>query len=106
LANQADILPTVLSKTGNVLDQGRSRRVATTNQTLALIARDHGCSFPGCTHPPQWCERHHIKEWINGGTTDLQNLTLLCRYHHHNFTTKGWTCHPNTDGLPEWRPPK
>jgi hypothetical protein len=47
LANQADILPTVLSKTGNVLNQGRSRRVATTNQTLALIARDRGCSFPG-----------------------------------------------------------
>jgi hypothetical protein len=32
-------------------------------------------------------------------------LTLLCRYHHHNFLTKGWTCHLNSDGLPEWRPP-
>jgi hypothetical protein len=106
LANQADILPTVLSKTGNVLDQGRARRVATTNQTLALIARDRGCSFPGCTHPAEWCERHHITAWINGGKTDLRNLTLLCRYHHHNFATKGWTCHLNSDGLPEWRPPK
>jgi Domain of unknown function (DUF222)/HNH endonuclease len=105
LANQADILPTVLSKTGNVLNQGRSRRVATTNQTLALIARDRGCSFPGCAHPPEWCERHHIVEWINGGETKLDNLTLLCRYHHHNFLTKGWTCHINSAGLPEWRPP-
>jgi hypothetical protein len=106
LANQADILPTVLSKTGNVLDQGRSRRVATANQTLALIARDRGCTFPGCSHPPEWCERHHITEWINGGKTNLQNLTLLCRYHHHNFATKGWTCQLNPDGLPEWQPPK
>jgi hypothetical protein len=106
MANQADILPTVLSMTGNVLDQGRSRRVATANQTMALIARDRGCSFPGCTHPPEWCERHHIKEWINGGKTDLRNLTLLCRYHHHNFVSKGWTCQLNPDGLPEWRPPK
>jgi hypothetical protein len=106
LANQADILPTVLSKTGNVLDQGRNRRVATANQTLALIARDRGCSFPGCAHPPEWCERHHIIEWINGGETKLSNLTLLCRYHHHNFATKGWTCQLNSDGLPEWRPPQ
>jgi hypothetical protein len=88
MANQADILPTVLSMTGNVLDQGRSRRVVTAKQTMALIARDRGCSFPGCTHPPEWCERHHIKEWINGGKTDLRNLTLLCRYHHHNFVSK------------------
>jgi hypothetical protein len=97
MANQADILPTVLSKTANLLDQGRSRRVATANQTMALIARDRGCSFPGCTHPPEWCERHHIKEWINGGKTDLRNLTLLCRYHHHNFVSKGWTCQLNPD---------
>jgi hypothetical protein len=106
LANQADILPTVMSITGNVLDQGRSRRVATANQTLALIARDRGCGFPGCTHPPEWCERHDITEWVNGGETKLDNLTLLCRYHHHNFATKGWTCQLNPDGLPEWRPPR
>jgi hypothetical protein len=106
MANQADILPTIMSKTGNVLNQGRSRRVATANQTLALIARDRGCSFPGCTYPPEWCERHHIVEWVNGGTTNLRNLTLLCRYHHHNFATKGWTCQLNTDRLPEWRPPR
>jgi hypothetical protein len=33
------------------------------------------------------------------------NLTLLCRYHHHNFASKGWHCQINPDGLPEWRPP-
>ena len=44
---------------------------------MALIARDAGCSFPGCTHPPQWCDRHHILDWILGGLTDLDNLTLL-----------------------------
>ena len=36
--------------------------------------------------------------------TDVDNLTLLCRYHHHNFATRGWTCALNPDGLPEWRP--
>jgi len=39
LADQADILPTVLTQTGAVLEMGRSRRVATPTQTMALIAR-------------------------------------------------------------------
>jgi hypothetical protein len=46
-----------------------------------------------------------VVPWIQGGLTDLNNLTLLCRYHHHNFATRGWTCRINPDGIPEWRPP-
>ena len=61
LANNADIIPAVLTASGAVLDLGRSRRIASRPQTLALIARDGGCSFPGCAHPPQYCERHHIR---------------------------------------------
>ena len=72
---------------------------------MALHTRDGGCSFPGCTHPPNWCDRHHILDWILGGLTDLDNLTLLCRYHHTHFLQKGWTCRLNADGLPEWIPP-
>ncbi|HEY5822235.1 MAG TPA: HNH endonuclease signature motif containing protein, partial [Propionibacteriaceae bacterium] len=64
------------------------------------------CSFPGCTRPPEWCERHHVVAWVDGGRTDLTNLTLLCGYHHHNYANRGWTCRINTDGLPEWTPPR
>ena len=106
MANAADIIPTMLATSGAVLDLGRSRRVASPNQTMALIARDRGCSFPGCAHPPQWCERHHIIPWIDGGRTDMKNLTLLCRYHHHNFLARGWTCRVRDDGLPWWHPPQ
>ena len=106
LANSAEIIPTVLTASGAVLDLGRTRRIASRSQTLALIARDGGCSFPGCAHPPQYCERHHIREWIDGGLTNLNNLTFVCAYHHHNFLARGWTCHINTDGIPEWTPPK
>ena len=106
LADQAEVIPTVLSKSGAVLTLGRSRRIASRTQTLALIARDRGCSFPGCAHPPEWCERHHLRPWIDGGRTDLDNLTLLCRYHHHNFAARGWVVRLNLDGLPEWVPPR
>ena len=43
--------------------------------------------------------------WAEGGLTDLNNLTLLCSYHHHNFLSKGWDCRINHQGLPEWLPP-
>lgn len=64
-----------------------------------------GC-FPGCSHPPEWCERHHLTAWIDGGATNLDNLTLVCRYHHHQFQTRGWACRLNIDGVPEWIPPR
>lgn len=106
LAAQAEIIPTVLDEAGAVLSLGRSRRIASRAQTLALVARDRGCSFPGCSHPAEFCERHHIRGWAEGGATDLDNLTLVCRYHHRNFADRGWRCRLRPDRLPEWIPPR
>ncbi len=107
LVNRADteIFTAVLGSVRTVLDLGRTRRIASRAQVLALIVRDGGCSFPGCDRPPEWCERHHITAWMDGGPTDLDNLTLLCRFHHHNHANRGWTCRVNSDRLPEWIPP-
>ena len=106
IADEAEIWPTITNRNGVPLALGRSQRLASKGQTMALIARDAGCSFPGCTHSASWCERHHIVDWIVGGLTDLNNLTLLCRYHHTHFLQKGWSCRINADGLPEWIPPR
>jgi hypothetical protein len=106
IADEAEIWPTIIDRDGVPLALGRTRRLASPGQTMALIARDAGCSFPGCTHPAAWCDRHHILDWILGGPTDLDNLTLLCRYHHTHFLQKGWSCRINAEGLPEWIPPR
>jgi len=106
IADEAEIWPTITNRNGVPLALGRSQRLASKGQTMALIARDAGCSFPGCTHSSSWCERHHIVDWIVGGLTDLNNLTLLCRYHHTHFLQKGWSCRINADGLPECIPPR
>ncbi len=106
VADEAEIWPTIIDRNGVPLALGRTRRIASRGQTMALIAREGGCSFPGCDHPPQWCDRHHIIDWIDGGPTDLDNMTLLCRYHHTHFLQKGWSCRINADGLPEWIPPR
>ena len=106
MTDQAEVYYAFLDRNGVVLNLGRTRRIASRGQSAALYARDAGCCFPGCDRAPEWCERHHVMPWIDGGATDLNNLTLLCVYHHHNFATRGWTCRINPDGLPEWRPPR
>ena len=106
LADQADVAFCLKSEKGAVLDLHRTRRIASSTQTLALIARDGGCSFPGCEVSPQWCERHHVIAWWDGGPTNIGNLTLVCGFHHRQFAQRGWQCRINADGLPVWIPPK
>jgi hypothetical protein len=89
---------------GAVLAEHRTKRIATRSQTLALIARDRGCSFPDCDKPPEWTQRHHILAWADGGATDLNNLTLLCGPHHRGFEAAGWQCVMRNQ-LPHWIPP-
>jgi hypothetical protein len=77
LADEAAISLLLRDARGVVLSHGRTKRIATRGQTLALIARDRGCTFPECDKPPEWCQRHHIVAWADGGRTDLDNLTLF-----------------------------
>lgn len=44
--------------------------------------RDGVCLVPGCTRPGHRCEVDHTIEWQDGGTTDADNLALLCPQHH------------------------
>jgi len=104
LADQACLGWVVHNSTGGVINYGRSQRVADRRQTLALIARDGGCAFPGCTDPPEWTERHHIIPWSRGGPTDVDNLCLLCDFHHDRIDTHGWTIHMH-QGVPWFTPP-
>ncbi|HEX8304198.1 MAG TPA: DUF222 domain-containing protein [Jatrophihabitans sp.] len=104
MADQAAIGWIVHNSTGGILNYGTTRRTATDKQTLALIARDQGCAFPGCADPPEWTEKHHIKAWRHGGATDLDNLCLLCDFHHDRIDTGGWTI-TMLDGVPWFVPP-
>ena len=104
LAADADVIPVVLADGGGILTYGRAKRHATKHQRRALAARDGGCTFPGCDAPPEWCQAHHIQAWENGGPTNLDNLTLVCGFHHREHRRQGWDCQI-TDGVPEWLPP-
>jgi len=102
--SDADVVPVVTDPAGAVLSLGRTRRLASRAQRLALAARDGGCSFPQCDRPAPWTEVHHVIPWQDGGPTDLDNLTLVCRFHHREFERCGWAVRM-ADGVPEWIPP-
>ena len=89
LACDAQIIPAVLGTHGEILDLGHAKRLVTPGLTAALHLRDKGCTFPGCTTPPSWCDGHHIVYWAKGGKTDLDNLALLCRHHHTEVHRRG-----------------
>lgn len=82
LACDAQIVPAVLGTRGELLELGRGKRLVTPGLAAALHLRDGGCTFPGCTAAPIYCDAHHIVYWALGGRTDLSNMALLCRHHH------------------------
>lgn len=96
MACDASIIPLVLGSDSEVLDVGRARRLFTPGMLRAMWHRDKGCTIPGCTAPPQWADAHHIKHWIDGGTTNLTNAALLCGRHHTIAHQKGWTATATT----------
>lgn len=90
MACGASILPIVLGGASVPLDLGRSERLFSKAQRLALTLRDGGCTFPDCDRPPAWTEVHHINAWARGGHTDADNGALVCPVHHHLIDTQGW----------------
>lgn len=79
----------VRGRSGEVLDLGRTARHATPRQRLALLVRDGGCRFPGCTRRSRLIP-HHVAFWSHGGRTDLDNLVLVCQAHHRAVHELGY----------------
>jgi hypothetical protein len=104
IACDAKITPMVLDGDSLPLDVGRAKRTAPPGIRRALTYRDSGCAFPTCDRPPQWTDAHHVTHWVDGGPTELANMTLLCRRHHTLVHHSDWQVRIR-DGLPEFIPP-
>ena len=75
---------------GEALNIGRRARSIPPAIRRALMLRDRGCAFPGCAHT-RFLHAHHISHWLHGGPTSLDNLVMLCTFHHHLVHEGGWT---------------
>jgi hypothetical protein len=85
LACGAGILPAVLVGASLPLDLGRTRRLFTEAQRIALGVAHKTCAADGCQRPFAWCELHHRKPWSLGGRTDLAQAVPLCWFHHRRI---------------------
>jgi len=74
---------------GAPLGVGRTTRSVPHWLLRQLKHRDQACRFPGCSRQ-RFVHAHHIVHWAKGGPTDLDNLLVLCTYHHRLVHEKGW----------------
>jgi hypothetical protein len=90
---------------GNV-GVGRQSRAIPAALRRALWLRDDGCRFPGCANR-RFIHGHHIRHWANGGETSLQNLALLCSFHHGLVHEGGFRVRRDLEsGALEWFDPR
>ncbi len=82
--------------TGQPLDVGRTHRTAPAWLRKALHARDHGCRWPGCDAPIPYTDAHHLTPWSEGGSTSIDTMLLLCRWHHTTVHEGQWKLHHDT----------
>jgi len=105
LACDASITRIVLGSDSMVIDVGRAQRTIKGPTRKALNVRDEHCIWTGCERPASYSAGHHLVHWIHGGTSDLENLALLCYRHHWMVHEGGWQIVRRDDGTIVTIPP-
>jgi hypothetical protein len=88
---------------GEPVKLGRLAREPSPAMMRQLRYRDVECRFPGCGSR-RFTQAHHVVWWGDGGRTDLDNLVLVCFFHHRLVHEHGWTI-LREDGAIRWIPP-
>ncbi len=89
---------------GNVMGVGRTSRKPTKAMMRQLRYRDVTCVFPGCSHS-RFTQAHHVVWWSKGGRTDLDNLALVCTFHHTLVHEHHWRLERDAEGGFAWFQP-
>jgi len=97
----ARVQTVIEDRDGNVLGLGRLTREPSAWMTRQVRYRDRECRFPGCG-ARRFTEAHHIMWWRHGGRTDLDNLLLICSFHHRLVHEHGWSVRRDAGGEVEW----
>jgi uncharacterized protein DUF222 len=94
----------VENEAGDVDGLGRMSREPPAWMIRQVRYRDRGCRFPGCG-TRAFTEAHHVRWWRTGGRTSLDNLLLICSFHHRLVHELGWSVHREPDGSVRWSHP-
>ena len=81
ISPDARIVGAIFGGDGKPLWLGRTQRLASVDQYLAVAVRDRGCVL--CRTPMHRCRLHHVDEFVaDEGRTDIENLVALCSNCH------------------------
>jgi uncharacterized protein DUF222/HNH endonuclease len=97
----ARVQTVVEDREGNPLGVGRMSREPTAWMLRQIRYRDRGCRFPGFG-ARSFTQAHHIVWWRNGGRTDVDNLVLICSFHHRLVHEHGWSVRRDASGTLRW----
>lgn len=86
---------------GDAVAFGRMRREPSAAMVRQVRYRDRECRFPGCG-ARAFTEAHHVVWWSRGGRTDLDNLVLICSFHHRLVHELGWRLTRDAEGDVRW----
>jgi hypothetical protein len=89
---------------GQPVALGRTSREPSAPMLRHLRYRDQECRFPGCGSR-RFTQAHHIVWWERGGRTDLDNLLLVCSFHHRLVHEHGWAVRRDREGTVIWHDP-
>lgn len=78
----ADITRVVMQGPSQVLDVGRTQRLATAAIRAAVWARSGGICEVCHQVKLTWCQVHHILPWDPDGPTSVENSALVCNHCH------------------------
>ncbi len=98
------VLPVLEDGGRNAIAAGRASRDPSTFMMRQLRYRDAECRFPGCGSR-RFTQAHHITWWSQGGRTDLDNLVLVCSFHHKLVHEYGWSLARDPDDTVRWYRP-
>jgi hypothetical protein len=101
---EARLQTVVEDASGRPLALGRMTRHPNAAMLRQLRYRDGGCTFPGCGSQ-RFAKAHHVAWWQSGGRTDLDNLVLVCSFHHKLVHEHGWSLERDRDGVVRWYDP-
>lgn len=101
LACNARVQTVVEDAAGEVVALGRLTREPPAWMVRQVRHRDRECRFPGCG-TRAFTEAHHIVWWRDGGRTDLDNLVLICSFHHRLVHEHGWSLRREPGGGLGW----
>lgn len=84
------VVEAVVHEENVVVGVGRNSRTVPGWLRRLVYQRAGGrCQYPGCG-ARRWLQVHHRQHWADGGTTDLDNLILICGFHHRFVHEHGW----------------